>query len=160
LSLDDLRAPADRDLPALLALNNAHAAELSLLDHHALQRLLAASCRARVIGSVAAFIVAFDETSDYASPNYRWFRSRHRRFVYVDRVCVSPEMRGRGLARRLYDDVFAAARAAGHKRIVCEVNRDPPNPGSDAFHAALGFAEAGTGAGGGGRVVRYLERAL
>jgi hypothetical protein len=32
-------------------------------------------------------------------------------------------------------DLFAAAEAAGHDRVVCEVNSDPPNPASAAFHA-------------------------
>jgi predicted GNAT superfamily acetyltransferase len=45
---------------------------------------------------------------------------------------------------RLYADLFDRAAEAGHDRIVCEVNRQPPNPASDAFHAALGFAEVGS----------------
>ena len=69
--------------------------------------------------------------------------------------------RGRGLARRLYDDLFAAARAAGHARIVCEVNSDPPNPASDAFHAALVFVPVGAAEiHGGKKTVTYLERLL
>ncbi len=35
------------------------------------------------------------------------------------------------------------ARADGHTKIVCEVNLDPPNPGSDAFHDQMGFVEVG-----------------
>jgi predicted GNAT superfamily acetyltransferase len=45
--------------------------------------------------------------------------------------------------------------------IVCEVNLDPPNPASDAFHAALGFAEVGTAViDNGDKTVRYLSRRL
>jgi predicted GNAT superfamily acetyltransferase len=41
------------------------------------------------------------------------------------------------------------------------VNSAPPNPESDAFHAALGFTEVGAGSpDGGGKRVRYLARAL
>ncbi len=70
-------------------------------------------------------------------------------------------MRKRGLANRLYDDLFRAAAAAGHERVVCEVNSDPPNPASDAFHAALGFGEVGrAGIHGGAKTVRYLARSL
>jgi len=38
---------------------------------------------------------------------------------------------------------------------------DPPNPASDAFHAAHGFSEVGRSAiHGGSKTVRYLSRAL
>ena len=36
----------------------------------------------------------------------------------------------------------------------------PPNPGSDAFHAALGFVEAGQAEHPDGKVVRYLCKPL
>ena len=52
------------------------------------------------------------------------------------------------------------ARAAGHERVVCEVNADPPNPASDAFHAALGFAEIGATLLPNGKTVRYFMRDL
>jgi uncharacterized protein len=45
--------------------------------------------------------------------------------------------------------------------VVCEVNISPPNPASDAFHAALGFAEVGSASVyGESKTVRYLSRAL
>ena len=70
-------------------------------------------------------------------------------------------MRKRGLANRLYEDLFRNAAAAGHDLVVCEVNSDPPNPASDAFHAALGFVEVGHAAiHGGAKTVRYLARSL
>jgi predicted GNAT superfamily acetyltransferase len=69
--------------------------------------------------------------------------------------------RGHGFARRLYADLFARAGQAGHDIVVCEVNSDPPNPASDAFHAAQGFAEVGKAAiHQGSKTVRYLARAL
>lgn len=105
--------------------------------------------------------MAFDEGADYDSPNYLWFRARHSRFVYVDRIVVDPAMRKRGLALLLYEDLFRCAAGAGHDRIVCEVNSDPPNPASDAFHAALGFVEVGHAVlHGGAKTVRYLARSF
>ena len=102
-----------------------------------------------------------DQAADYDSVNYLWFRERYPAFVYVDRVVVADSARGRGLARALYDDLFVAAKAAGHERIVCEVNSDPPNPASDRFHAALGFVTVGAAAiHGGKKTVTYLERLL
>ncbi len=107
-----------------------------------------------------AFLIAMDAASAYDGVNYRWFRARWERFSYVDRVVTIPAARGRGVARGLYEALFASSRRAGHTRVGCEVNLVPPNPASDAFHASLGFSETGRGAFGEGRVVRYLERRL
>lgn len=156
-----LRTPSAADAAALLALNNAHAVELSELTADGLARLFEAAFRVRVAEEGAALLVAFDQGANYDSPNFRWFRDRYPHFVYVDRVVVAAMARGRGLARALYDDLFAAARTAGHVRVVCEVNRDPPNPTSDTFHAALGFVEVGRARlADRGKAVRYLECAL
>jgi uncharacterized protein len=147
--------------PDVLALNNAHAAELSWLDRDRLTFLLRQAFHARRIGEVDGFLLAFDQAAAYDSPNYLWFRQRYRRFVYIDRVVVAPAARGRGCARRLYADLLCQARQAGHDIVVCEVNRDPPNPASDAFHAAQGFAEVGRATiHDGSKTVRYLARAV
>ena len=113
------------------------------------------------VGAADALLLTFDQDADYDSPNFLWFRARYPTFVYVDRVVVADSARGRGLAKALYDDLFAAATSAGHERIVCEVNSDPPNPASEAFHAALGFVPVGTAEiHGGQKTVTYLERRL
>lgn len=157
----ELFTPHSPGLAALLALNNEHAAELSLLTRDELERMIGVAFRAIRIGEADAFLLAFDQSADYASPNFLWFRARRRRFVYVDRVAVAKHARGRGLARRLYANLFEAMRETGHGLVCCEVNSDPPNAASDAFHAALGFREVGSQAiHGGAKTVRYLERAL
>ena len=144
-----------------LALNNEHARELSWLEADRLIELVGRAFLARRIGAVEAFLLAFDQDADYDSPNFLWFRECYRRFVYVDRIVVAGSARGRGHARRLYDDLFKHALRADHERVVCEVNREPPNPTSDAFHAALGFTEVGTAAiHDGSKIVRYLARPL
>ena len=153
--------PLDADDAAALALNNAHATELSFLEPSRLAHLVRAAFLASRIGNVDALLIAFDQDADYDSPNFLWFRDRYRRFVYVDRIVVAPAHRGRSLARRLYDDLFAEVRRRGHDQIVCEVNTAPPNPASAAFHARLGFVEVGrTVLPGGAKAVRYLRRGL
>jgi len=145
----------------LLALNNAHAAELSSLTLTEFSRLIQTSFAAAAIEDGAAFLLAFEQSAAYDSPNFLWFRERYDRFVYVDRVVTSPLARGKGYAKTLYADLSQRAKEAGHCRIVCEVNRVPPNPASDAFHAALGFAEVGRAAiHGGQKTVRYLLRSI
>jgi predicted GNAT superfamily acetyltransferase len=131
----------DLDDAAVLALNNAHAAETSALTAAGLAALRAqAFVAAGVDRGSSAFLLALDETCAYDNPNFAWFHARFARFVYIDRVITAPHARGRGLARALYHDLFARTAAAGRAWVVCEVNAEPPNPASDAFHAQLGFA--------------------
>ena len=149
------------DEPAVLVLNNEHAAELSWLEPERLSFLLCEAFYARRIGALEAFIMTFDQDAHYDSPNFLWFRERYPRFVYVDRVVVAAEARGRGHARGLYEDLFDHVRRAGQTIVTCEVNADPPNPASDAFHAALGFAEVGDAViHGGKKAVRYYARQM
>lgn len=131
------------DIPDLLALNNAHAVELSELTSAGLRELFDLAWRVRVTDDLAAMVIALDQDSVSDGENFGWFRRRYARFVYVDRVVVAPAARGRGLARHLYTDVIEVARASGHTVLCAEVNLDPPNPVSDAFHRAMRFEEAG-----------------
>jgi ribosomal protein S18 acetylase RimI-like enzyme len=57
--------------------------------------------------------------------------------AYIHFVGLSPEHRGAGLARELYERFFAAARAAGRTSVHCVTS--PQNAGSIAFHRRLGF---------------------
>lgn len=160
-----MTSPIDRIAPddeaAILALNNEHAAELSWLEAERLSFLLGEAFYARRIGDLEAFIMTFDQEANYDSPNFVWFRERYERFIYVDRVVVAAHARGRGHARRLYQDLFEHAERAGYRLVTCEVNIDPPNPASDAFHAALGFAEVGDAViHGGKKAVRYYARRI
>ncbi len=151
--------------PALLSrlheLNEDHAVELSSLTSARLEQLMAAAFLADADSTGDALLLAFDQDGDYDSPNFLWFRERYARFVYVDRVVVSATRRGEGLARQLYERLFAGARATGHDCVVCEVNYDPPNPASDLFHEKLGFNEVGRAhLSDRGKGVRYLFKAL
>lgn len=147
-------------LEAVLKLNQAHARELSDLDEPALSRLIDKAFWAATANSGDAFIIAFDQDADYDSPNFGWFKARYERFVYVDRIAVAVHARGRGLAHRLYQNLFGEASRRGHSVIMCEVNIDPPNPPSDAFHRAHGFKEVGTDVLPSGKSVRYLAKQL
>jgi len=151
--------------PALLgklhALNEAHATELSSMTRKSFADLIGSAFFAAAVDDGDGLVIVCDQDTPYDSPNFLWFKARYPRFAYVDRVAVSPSRRGEGLARALYDAAFAAACAARHERVVCEVNYDPPNPASDAFHEKLGFVEVGRAhLAERGKGVRYLEVAL
>jgi predicted GNAT superfamily acetyltransferase len=143
-------------------LNNEHAKETSALDEAGLTALLDMAFYARGIDRGAtALLIALDHNAGYGSPNFLWFKASRKSFVYIDRVIVSSAARGLGIARLLYDDLFAKARQAGHDRVVCEVNIEPPNLASEAFHAAMGFDGVGQATiYGGTKTVRYFEKML
>ena len=139
------------------ALNQRFAVEMSSLTLERFSHLAAIAPYARRIGTVDGFIIAVDQTTPYDGENFRWFQARYDRFVYVDRIVVAAHAQGRGLARSLYVDLIAWARSEGQARIACEVNVQPPNPPSQAFHAALGFREVGRGTlNDGVKLVAYL----
>src|SRR5256885_1910403 len=66
--------PASPLSRALLALNNAHARELSYLEPFRLSHLAGEAFLARRIGEsenhLDAFLLAFDQDADYDSPNF------------------------------------------------------------------------------------------
>jgi uncharacterized protein len=153
----------DLDLTALTVLNNHYARETSLLSDEQFASMIRMAFYARGFGPAltpAALLIAFDQQAPYENPNFQFFRDLHQRFIYVDRLITASHARRRGLARRLYDDLFLRAAQAGHRVVGCEVNFDPPNPASDAFHAGMGFIEVGRARLENGKTVRYLECAL
>jgi predicted GNAT superfamily acetyltransferase len=153
--IEDLRGHPER--AALLGVNNASAVETSLLTAERFDRLIDAACVALFVPPAAALLLAFEQSDDYDGRHFLWFRSRLKRFLYIDRVIVAETHRRHGLGRLLYAELFERAARLGHTRVVCEVNLDPPNPVSDSFHAALGFEEVGRATvDDGAKTVRYL----
>ena len=148
------------DIDWIYALNKKHEVELSPLTRDGVVVMVDRATYARAIDG-GAFLLGFDQDGDYDSPNFIWHRDRFDRFLYVDRIAVAATHRRRGLAVKLYNDIFSFAEARSDERIVCEVNSDPPNPASDAFHKALGFEVVGEAyLGDRGKTVRYLAKEL
>lgn len=140
-----LRPIDDADVPVVLDLNERDVELLSPLDADRLEQLRGWADRADVIdvdGDVAGFVITFAPGTAYDSPNYTWFGERYGTdFAYLDRIVIAEPFRRRGLGRFVYDELEGAARPRG--RMTLEVNVDPPNVGSLAFHAARGYAEVG-----------------
>ena len=140
----------------MLALNNAHAVEVNALTAEALAALVAVAEHACIVDEGLGFLIALSERTPAHGPNHAWFLARHAAFLYVDRVVVAPTARGRGYARRMYEELTARA---GERPLCCEVNLVPPNPGSLAFHERLGFVACGEADDlRNGKRVRYLIR--
>lgn len=157
-----LRALAPQDLAVLAELNDDAAPAVNALGVDG----FAAHAPACDLALVAAdgdvpvgFLLALAPGSAYASENYRWFSAHVPGSLYVDRIVVAPDAHGRGIGRALYDAVDARARELGLGVVTCEVNVDPPNPQSLAFHERLGFEPVGELVTKGGAVtVRLLRR--
>ncbi|WP_395639339.1 GNAT family N-acetyltransferase [Pseudolysinimonas sp.] len=140
-----LRPYVSADLEALVAINDAATPAVPITPAAELAELIGSSRLTLVAddGAVAGFVVALAPGLPYASENYTWFSARSSDFLYVDRIVLAPRLQGQGVGPRLYAAVEEAARADGATEITCEVNVRPPNPGSLAFHARLGFVEVG-----------------
>ncbi len=156
-----LRPIEAADLPSVVELNDAAfpAVPITSPDEMAALLALAGFTLAAVDetdGSLLAFLVGMRPGSAYASENYRFFETRGSDSLYVDRIVVAEASRGRRIGQELYAAVFELARSEGRAEVTCEVNLDPPNPGSLAFHARLGFRRVGEQATKGGSVTVAL----
>jgi predicted GNAT superfamily acetyltransferase len=131
------------DERVLRALNASNEPAVGPLDDHRLELFTSAATQFRVVvagGTINGLFVGLAEGVAYTSPNYRWFSDRHDRFAYVDRIALSPELRGSGAADALYDGFEAWAAGSGRPVVCAEVNVVPPNPRSLRFHRRRGFA--------------------
>jgi predicted GNAT superfamily acetyltransferase len=140
-----LRPVLADDVPRIVELNDAAAPAVPVTAPADMERLLTLSSLALAAvgadGQVDGFVIALDPGSVYESENYRFFEDRGTPHVYVDRIVVDAAARGSGLGRLLYDAVFERARSTGRTEVTCEVNLEPPNPESLAFHRRIGFAQ-------------------
>jgi predicted GNAT superfamily acetyltransferase len=144
-----LRPYRERDLDSLVAVNDAAYPAVPSTPPSELAELIGMASVVVVVddGAPSGFVIGMPPGLAYQSENYLFFSARAREqgstFVYVDRIVLAAHLRGRGLGPKLYDAAFAEARRAGATEVLCEVNLEPPNPGSLAFHTRLGFAEVG-----------------
>ncbi len=93
-------------------------------------------------GRFAGFVVTAMSGSDFESENFAWFAERYDSYCYLDRIVIHEDARRVGLGRRVYDEIEARA-ARSVPLLTLEVNIDPPNDPSLAFHAGRGFEAVG-----------------
>ena len=167
-----LRADDHRTVDAVLALNEHWVPHVGAVSRERMVSLLDEADLALVVEratddgvALDGFVVVMAPGAAYDSPNYRWFEDRLASgdapgsFRYVDRIAVSPDAQGAGVGRLLYDAALEHAAATGAAELTCEVNLEPPNPDSLAFHNRMGFLEVGQQWNYGGTVqVQFLAR--
>jgi uncharacterized protein len=153
-----VRAATVADAAAVLAINAASRAGVARLDRRELTRLCEAGARILIatLAQPAGYLIAFAADAPYDGEEFRYLRGAlSGSFVYVDQVAVAPHLRRHGIASALYRKLGSLS-AAG-TRLCCEVNLEPPNPGSLRFHRRLGFELLTELAVTDGRKVALLE---
>ena len=152
---DVIRSLHPDDVPLLAALNDAAGPAVNTLGTDGLAAH-APRCTVALVADDGdgplGFLLGLAPGADYASENYRWFSAHRPGSLYVDRVVVAPPAHGRGLGQALYAATAHHAVGLGLTEVTCEVNLDPPNPASLAFHRRLGFVQVGTQRTSGGTV--------
>lgn len=140
-----VRPLEERDLAAVLALNELEVEKLAPMDEARLREIHAVADRFDVVeldSAFVGFVVTIPPRAAYDSAHYRWFAERYGDdYYYLDRVVLSEASRRRGLGAQLYRAL--EARAAAYGRLTLEVNTDPPNHVSLAFHTARGYQPVG-----------------
>jgi uncharacterized protein len=147
------------DIGASLALNNAHAKETSMLDSQTFCAMIGDAYLA-ITDAGDGLLIAFSQDADYDGINFRWFKERYPRFIYVDRIIVGHHMRGKRTAAQYYHRLFEQAKSDGYPIVTCEINTDPPNLRSLAFHISSGFTEVGKATLTNGKTVSYQHKIL
>ena len=154
-----LRPVTAADHDDVLDLNERHVELLSPLDEARLAALVAVAENASVIdvdGAFAGFVITFAAGSGYDGENFVWFSERYDDFCYLDRVVIHEDFRRRGLGSAVYDELESSC---GRPLFALEVNLDPPNVASLAFHRTRGYAEVGQRLSG-GHLVSMLTLSL
>ena len=153
------------DLVRVLEINNANTPGVSELTFAELESDLNNSLHALAIdnerGDVCAFCITFDPNSPDAGANHQWFAERYKSFVYLDRIAIDSNHQNRGLGALLYQAVEQRMLdSSEYSLLCCEVNLEPPNPGSLRFHKRIGFSECGVQSTAPGYAVTYLQKSL
>jgi predicted GNAT superfamily acetyltransferase len=138
-----LRPITVADHEAVVALNERNVDLTAPMDEARLVELAAAAEHADVIDvddEFAGFVITFATGAAYDGAHFTWFAERYEDFCYLDRIVIHESFRRRGLGTFVYDELEGSC---GRPVFALEVNIDPPNEPSLAFHRGRGFTEVG-----------------
>ncbi|MGD9183465.1 MAG: GNAT family N-acetyltransferase [Desulfobacterales bacterium] len=143
LKIRDVRTDDLNDLLELNQSNLPHVGSISMPDMAHLHNQAAYFRVAEFEGLASGFLIVFDPQADYNSVNFQWFKKHYNAFVYIDRIVVAPDLRRKGIAFSLYQDLEHFAAQRNIPIMTCEYNLRPENEISRQFHQKYGFKEVG-----------------
>ncbi|MEQ9618354.1 MAG: GNAT family N-acetyltransferase [Deltaproteobacteria bacterium] len=133
----------DRD--SIFNINRSALKGVSEMDSKYYDLLVAESAIFRVIEvneETVGYVCALTREAAYYGEEFLWFQKHITgNFLYIDQVAISKPFRYKGLGKRLYSDLEELSRQINITTLVCEVNYEPFNVESQAFHHQLGFIE-------------------
>ena len=140
-----IRTIQPSDFSKVLEINNSNVPAVGELTLEKLHYLVEHSLHALVVEyhTICGFCITFAPNAPYDSVNYQWFQDSYSDFVYLDRIAFDAQAQGKGFGKLLYSYIEQSMSTGVPRPLCCEVNTEPPNPGSLRFHQSIGFEEVG-----------------
>ena len=91
-------------------------------------------------GICLGFVICLRENTNYQSINFKFFKKRHKKFFYIDRIAIANKYQSSGIGSNFYNKLLLLKNEFNIP-ICAEVNIDPPNEISINFHRKHGFSE-------------------
>lgn len=139
------RGAVSDNFDAIVAINREPVPGVAELERAYFTLLVDVCEHFRVIevdGETAGYIFAMNQDAAYTGEEFQWFcRHLSEMFLYIDQVAIGKSWRGMRLGTALYEDLEEHAARSCVNILACEVNYDPPNKESQAFHRRFGFRE-------------------
>ena len=146
--MQSIRRLTLNDIKAVLEINAASVSGVAALDEAELRRLMGMPNHHLAIESadylVVGYALTFCSKAPYDGEEFQQFqRIFAKPFIYIDQVATRSDFRRKGMGSEIYNALESMARLGDASKLCCEVNIDPPNPGSMAFHQNRGFRQSG-----------------
>lgn len=159
--MSTIRASRDADVPAVAAIYAHHVLHgTGTFETAPPTEADMAARRADVLAKGLPYLVAEDEGRVTGFAYCQWFKPRPAyRFSAEDSIYLHPGAAGRGLGRRLLDELCLQAQERGIRKLIAVIG-DSANTASVRVHSAAGFTPAGVITACGWKFERWLDIVL
>ncbi len=87
---------------------------------------------------LVAFCLLMNQSSEYSSPNFKYFKRKYNNFLYIDRIAIDTNYQRKGIGSLIYERFYELS-IENNVPLCCEVNTFPLNKKSLDFHYKKGF---------------------